>query len=198
MWVEKGFDTICISETWLDISVSDDDLCLDGYNLYRNDRNRHSGGVAVFTCEKIGIYQDILAMSHHLLSSVTITEESTEKTVKSLHLRKANGPDILSNQLLKQSMPVMSNSLCKLFNESLPLGKVPKIWKQAIITPVSKGKGNKQDKCNYRPISLLSNVRKLLERLVFKAVYKFCVDHGLLTWRNSGYKPKDSTINQLP
>ena len=76
-------------------------------------------------------------------------------------------------------------------------GKVPQIWKQANVTPVFKGKGSKQDKSNYRPISLLSNVGKLLERIVFKAVYRFCVENGLLTWRNSGYKPKDSTINQL-
>ena len=135
-------------------------------------------------------------MSHHLLSSVTITEEIIEKTVKSLHIRKANGLDNLGNQLLKQTMPIMSKTLCYLFNTSLSLGKVPNIWKQANVTPVFKGKGNKQDKCNYCPISLLSNVGKLLE-FVFKAVYEFCVVHVLLIWRNSGYKPKGSTINQL-
>ena len=88
-------------------------------------------------------------------------------------------------------------SLCSLFNASLTSGKVPQIWKQANVTPVFKGKGSKQDQSNYRPISLLSNVGKLLEGFVFKAVYRFCVENGLLTWRNSGYKPKDSTINQL-
>ena len=88
-------------------------------------------------------------------------------------------------------------SLCNLFNVSLSLGKVPKIWKQANVSPTHKGKGNKKDKCNYRPKSLLSNVGKILESIVFKALYKLCVDYGLLTRRNSGYKPKDSAINQL-
>ena len=55
MCVEKSFDIICINETWLDSSVSDDEIDLDGYSLYRKDRNRHGGGVAVFVCDKIGM-----------------------------------------------------------------------------------------------------------------------------------------------
>ena len=95
--------------------------------------------------DKLLNFRYISDMSHHLLSSVTITEESIEKTIKLLHVRKGNAPDNLSNELLKES-PVLSISLCKLFNASLSLGKVPKIWKQANIISVFKGKGNKQDK----------------------------------------------------
>ena len=53
--IEKSFDIICISETWLDDSVSDDEITLDGYSLYRKDHNRHGGGVAVFVCDRIGV-----------------------------------------------------------------------------------------------------------------------------------------------
>ena len=146
--------------------------------------------------DKLPQISDMPVTPNKLLSSVPITEEIIENIVKSLPIRKANGPDNLSNQLLKEGIPAISKSLCSLFNASLMSGQVPQIWKQANVTPVFKGKGSKQDKSNYRPISLLSNVGKLLERIVFKAVHRFCVENGLLAWRNSGYKPKDSTINQ--
>jgi len=58
--------------------------------------------------------------------------------------------------------------------------------------PVFK-KGDKQNKNNYRPISLLPVLGKVLERLVFKEIYMYCSNHNILTWRNSGYKPLDSS-----
>ena len=53
--IEKSFDIICISETWLDNSVSDDEITLDGYSLYRKECNQHGGRVAVFVCDRIGV-----------------------------------------------------------------------------------------------------------------------------------------------
>ena len=58
-------------------------------------------------------------------------------------------------------------------------------------------KGSRQDKINYRPISLLHTIGKVLERLVFNRMYSFLTANNLLTWRNSGYKKNDSTINRL-
>ena len=78
---------------------------------------------------------------------------------------------------------------------SLQLGQFPTIWKEANVTPVYK-KNDRQDDNNYRPISLLSCLGKLLERIVFK-LYEFLFKNNLLTGRNSGYKQRDSTINQL-
>jgi hypothetical protein len=82
------------------------------------------------------------------------------------------------------------------FNKVLQAATFPKIWKEANVTPIHKT-GNRQDVKNYRPVSLLSCVGKVLERLIFDKIYKMCEEKGLLTWRNSGYKKKDSTANQL-
>ena len=68
---------------------------------------------------------DMPVMPNKLLSSVPITEEIIENIVKYLPVRKANGPDNLSNQLLKEGIPAISKSLCSLFNASLTSGKVP-------------------------------------------------------------------------
>ena len=43
-------DIVCIVETWLDDRVSDSELSLDNYQLFRFDRNRHGGGVAIYVC----------------------------------------------------------------------------------------------------------------------------------------------------
>ncbi len=50
---------------------------------------------------------------------------------------------------------------------------------------------------NYRPISLLSTLGKVFEKLVFKHLYNYFHEHHLLTPLQSGFIPGDSTVNQL-
>ena len=130
------------------------------------------------------------------LESLTVTVEETEKILNNLNTAKANGPDNVSNRLLKGISASIAPALTKLCNLSLSSGTFPARWKDAHVSPVHK-KNDKQTKKNYRPISLLSNLSKILERHVFIALYDYCIRHKLLTWRNSGYKYMDSTINQL-
>ena len=75
-------------------------------------------------------------------------------------------------------------------------GKFATEWKEAHLSPIFKA-NDRQAPENYRPISLLSNIGKLLERITFIRLYEYCKDRGLLTWRNAAYKPFDSTVNQL-
>ena len=72
----------------------------------------------------------------------------------------------------------------------------PKAWKKANVIPIHK-KDSKQCKENYRPISLLSCVGKVMEIIIFNELYEYCTENNLLTWRNSGFKRNDSTTNQL-
>ncbi len=130
------------------------------------------------------------------LSDITVTERDILDAMKTMKTASANGPDNVSNRLLKGTINSIITPLRKLFNMSLKSAIFPAKWKEAHVTPVFKS-GDRQDKKNYRPISLLSNIGKLLERIIFMKLYEFCITNGLLTWRNSGYKRLDSTINQM-
>ena len=130
------------------------------------------------------------------LDSLTFSEDDVHKVLKNLDTSKATGPDGVSNTLLKKCANAISQPLCCLFNKSLSCGKFPSDWKKANVSPIFKS-NDKQKHTNYRPISLLSNIGKILERLVFMRLYEYCMNNGLLTWRNSAYKAYDSTTNQL-
>ena len=69
----------------------------------------------------------------------------------------------------------------------------PDQWKHANMNPVHK-KDDKQKIKNYRPISLLP---KLFERILFNNIYNYLISNNLITTNQSGFKPGDSTTNQL-
>jgi hypothetical protein len=130
------------------------------------------------------------------LDHVRTSPEEIQRLIQTLDSSKANGPDEISIRLLQMTGQTICYPLCKLFNNSFFQGKVPSQWKQANVTPVYK-KGERQIISNYRPIYLLSVVGKLQERIVYKVLYEFPSQKKFLTWRNSGFKPVDSAMNQL-
>ena len=109
---------------------------------------------------------------------------------------KSTGPDGVSNRILKESAFSLSYPLADIFNKSLESGIFPSSWKSARVHPVPKGAGG-QTPDKYRPISILSNLSKVLERIVYKKLFKYCNENNLLNSRNPGFKPKDSAVNRL-
>ena len=134
--------------------------------------------------------------SPHKLESISISSLEVEDILKTLKTGKAAGPDSIDNRLLKELARPLSAPLTDLFNFSLSKGKVPNLWKQANVTPVFK-KNDPTDVSNYRPISLLNTLGKVLEKIVHKHVYNFLNDHHVITSLQSGFVPGDSTVNQL-
>ena len=173
---------------------------IDGENVYATSKakaelfNNHFVEKSTLPTDLPGLPP--LHVCDSQLAIFVISEEEVKKSLSSLNVSKANGCDNISNKLLKNTASSISKPLAKLFNYSLASGKFPSVWKYANVTPVFK-KNDKQNKSNYRPISLLSNIGKVFERVIFNHLYKYCQDNNLLTWRNSGYKPLDSSINQL-
>ena len=83
-----------------------------------------------------------------------------------------------------------------IFTNILTISIYPSIWKVANVTPVFK-KGDKQFIKNYRPISLLPIRGKILEKIIFNNLYSYLHTNNLLTKNQSGFRPGDSTTNQL-
>ena len=83
-----------------------------------------------------------------------------------------------------------------IFCSILQTGKYPTVWKQANVTPAFK-KNNKQSLNNYRPISLLPLCGKIFEKIVFEQLYSYLNNNDPITRNQSGFRPGDSTTNQL-
>lgn len=109
----------------------------------------------------------------HTLESILISEEEVESTLKSLKTGKAAGSDSGNNyRLFKETDLSFSSPLSDLFNYSLSSSVVPSKWKDANVTPMYK-KNDPSDVSNYRPISLLSSICKVLEKIIHKHVFNF-------------------------
>ena len=136
------------------------------------------------------------SQSDNMLNSVQFTPYEVKTVLKSLKAGKTSGSDIKNNRILKELSQPLSYPLCDLFNYSIVTGKVPAIRKQANITPMFK-KNDVSDPTNYRPISLLRSIGKVLEELVHKRIFNFFRDNQVITTLQSGLVPGDSTVNQL-
>ena len=130
------------------------------------------------------------------LDSITVNEQDVADVIKTLKTNKASGPDGISPKMLSLCSSALVKPLTRLFNASLKLGKVPDEWKMANIVPIHK-KGSTTEVKNYRPISLISCVGKVMEKIVFKYMYNFITSYNLLTNLQSGFRPGDSTNLQL-
>ena len=89
------------------------------------------------------------------------------------------GFDKISLKLLKSSYNIIM-ALSHIFNLSLSAGKVISDFKIAKVIPLYK-KGDASDINNYRPISLLSNISKILEKIMFRRVLSFLNRHNFFS-----------------
>ena len=116
-----------------------------------------------------------------------MTEEETLQMIETLPHGKATGPDDISVKVLKLAVPAFCHPLTKFFNLSLQNGYFPRKGKIARVTPLYKN-GTRDNKNNYRPISVLSMLSKLLEKHVAQAYMKYLEQNGLLYHLQSAFR----------
>lgn len=128
------------------------------------------------------------------LHNIEILSSEVFDLLTNLDTNKACGIDNISPKLLRYCASPLLQVICHLFTISLSNSTIPKDWRTHNIVPVYKS-GEKSSICNYRPISLLCVLSKVLERIV----YNYMIDHieGKLTKHQFGFLPKRSTLQQL-
>ena len=118
-----------------------------------------------------------------------------DQIIKKLVSKTSSGHDGISNRLLKDLGSSLSHPLQIVFNKSLTLGQFPHLMKLADV-PLYKNKN--RDLCtNYRPISLLLTISKILEKIVYKHTYSFLVKNNKIFTSQYGFRSKHSCENAV-
>ncbi|XP_057290769.1 uncharacterized protein LOC130613442 [Hydractinia symbiolongicarpus] len=116
--------------------------------------------------------------------------------ISSLDLGKSSGPFSIPAQIFSTVKTELSLPLSKLINLSFTSGIFPSNLKTARVIPIHK-KGSKLELTNYRPISLLSNIDKIFEKLIYKRVYGFLEANNVLYKQQFGFRKNYSTCQSL-
>ena len=123
-----------------------------------------------------------------------VTSNEVEDFISQMDNNKTTGPFSIPVPLLKILKTHIAPLLSSLINDSLLCGTFPNKLKLAKVTPVFK-KGSRQDKNNYRPISVLSIFSKIFEKAMYKRLYSYLECHSILYPLQFGFWRKYS-INQ--
>lgn len=112
--------------------------------------------------------------------------------ITSLKSQSAPGIDKITASILKMFRFHLAKPISYLTNLSFEQGVFPEVFKHAIICPVHKS-GNKHLPTNYRPISLLSTLSKVVEKIMNKRLIGFMETNKLLGLHQFGFRAKHST-----
>ena len=130
-----------------------------------------------------------------LFFDVTITPDTIREKLSKLHCNKACGPDGIHVNVLRNVLD-FDKPLCILYKKSLLTSEIPQDWKDANITPLFK-KGSRLSSNNYRPISLTSQIVKILERIIYDQLMEHAVTNNLISCHQHGFQKKCSCVTQL-
>ena len=125
-----------------------------------------------------------------ILTQLEVSLDDVRQALHTLDPRKAPGCDGLPTRLIVMVADEIAPCVHHIFTLSLRTANLPPDWKSAIVSPVYKERGSRQQASNYRPISLLSVLSKCLEKVVFKPLYSHL--NRFLPKHQSGFRQKDS------
>ena len=120
-----------------------------------------------------------------------------KKVETNLDSSKAPGPDCIPVVVLKNCEPEISYIPAKLFNKCLKESCFPDCWKVSLVVPVFKNVGERSTAKNYHPVSLVSVVSKIFEKLVNKWIVDLLEKCGFFSDFQYGFRSSRSTADLL-
>ena len=132
----------------------------------------------------------------HTLSDVSFDDETILGIIRALNPNKSSGWDDISPRMLKICDSSIVKPIRIIFETCLKTGIYPDKWKMSNVCPIHKKK-SKNDKSNYRPISLLPILSKIFEKIIFESLYSYLTKNNLLVSCQSGFIKGDSCVSQL-
>ena len=108
----------------------------------------------------------------------------------------ACGEDGVSILLVRRSFEAIGTVLLHLVNSSISLSEVPDSWKHSLVFPIHKS-GDQSNPSNFRPISIVPVIAKIVERAVHQQLYNYLSMNHLLSPSQHGFRPRHSTETAL-
>lgn len=131
-------------------------------------------------------------MLNHTFYFHPVHENEVINTINNLKNKKSVGTDYISSKILKASAEYIAEHLADLINLSVSSGIFPSVLKTSIVIPVLK-KNDPSDIANYRPISILSVMSKVIERIVFTRIINFTDKFNIIPDCQHGFRSGRST-----
>ena len=125
-----------------------------------------------------------------------VTLQDLLKLEKSLKPKLSSGPDDIPSKIIKKAIITIPFIFLHLINISIITGTIHDRLKEAIIIPIHK-KGDKNDPNNYRPISLINAISKILEKIVAFQLRKYLENNHLLNNQQFGFRTGHSTTHAM-
>ena len=125
------------------------------------------------------------------------TSRELSAVLTSLSENKASGPHSLPYKIISSNLESISSILSDIINLSFSTGVFPSQLKEAKVIPVFKNKGSPFDPENYRPISLLSNIDKIFQKLMHSRLSKFLETSRSIYPLQFGFRSNHSTETAL-
>ncbi|KAJ3650156.1 hypothetical protein Zmor_021861 [Zophobas morio] len=132
----------------------------------------------------------------NFLSNINFTPSIIRQEIKNLKSNSAPGPDSIDVHLLKHCISSLNSPLAIIMTNSFKTSIVPDVWRCAYVTPIFK-KGNKLSPDNYRPISLVSVVSKIMESIIVYSLSQFLVENEIIPNVQHGFLKGRSIVTNL-
>lgn len=184
-----------------EVKVNDISIC--NSNEISNTFNEHFSTIGPrlareipSTSDEVSTYLNNFPENFNKFSFRPTTSSIVFTHLNRLSKTKSTGLDNISAKLIRECADIISGPLCDLFNKSLMSGIFPDDWKCARVIPLFK-QGESLDLNNYRPISVISVVAKVFERIVYDQLYNFLSNEGIISKQQSGFRSLHSTVSAL-
>ena len=184
------------------ISIKIGDRIVSDPKTVANEFNEYFSNIADKVRAKIpetkASYKDFLTKRCRNSFFFRPTEkEEILKIINSIDQTKSTGPNSIPNKILNCVTEKIALILSKIFNISIRKGKYIEDLKLVKVVPIFKNKGSPFEAGNFRPISLLSNIDKIFEKLVHKRMINFLEAKKILYKNQFGFRHKSSTTDSL-
>ena len=128
------------------------------------------------------------------LSPLTLDE--LRSIILGMNSTSSCGEDGITLQAVRLSFNAIGPIILHLVNASLTLSEIPDLWKHSLVSPIFKS-GDHTKPSNYRPISIVPVVSKIVERAVHQQLYEYLSENHLLSPCQHGFRPRHSTETAL-